>query len=155
MAEAFTLHSETVVGDWIDYNGHMNVAYYVLIFDHATDDLLETVGINAAYREAHNKSLFVAESHIVYKQEVLEGTQIEIETQILNADDKRLHLFQTMRESTSKQSAATIETLLVHVDLNIRKAAPFPDFLKSKLASHVKPQSTHPLPTHIGRQIKF
>jgi len=59
-----------VKADWIDYNGHMNVAYYVLVFDHSTDALLESLGLGEAYRQGENKSFFVVESHVTYENEV-------------------------------------------------------------------------------------
>ena len=155
MTEVLSPHTETVISDWIDYNGHMNVAYYVLIFDHATDALLETAGLNATYREDHSGSVFVVESHIIYGREILEGAEVEVSTRVLNVDDKRLHLFHTMSESASKQNAATIEILLIHVDLHTRKASAFPEFLKTKLDALAKNQETRSLPAHMGRQIRF
>ncbi len=155
MIEAISVHFETIAREWIDYNGHMNVAYYVLVFDHATDSLLESIGLDAGYRKIHEKSVFVAESHIVYARELLEGAEVVVTSQVLNVDDKRLHLFQTMRDTASEQTSATLETLLVHVDLNSRRASPFPEPLKTTLAFLSKEHSTRTLPKHVGRQIRF
>ena len=148
-------HSETVISDWVDYNGHMNVAYYVMIFDNATDVLLDYVSLNEKHRKATSESVFVIESHIVYEQEVLEGTRIEIETLVLDVDDKRLQLFMTMREVETSVTTATIEIMLLYVDLKTRKSASFPTHIKHEL-SRLKENSLSLInPSQIGRQIGF
>ena len=86
------LHRETVRPEWIDYNGHMNVAYYVLAFDHATETLFETLGIGEDYVRAAKCSLFVVDMHVTYEQELVAGDRLRFETQILG-HDQRLHLF--------------------------------------------------------------
>ena len=73
MQKQLPQHSEIVTNDWVDYNGHMNVAYYVLIFDHATDVLMNHISLDQEHRNATGGSMFVVESHIVYEQEVMEG----------------------------------------------------------------------------------
>ena len=148
-------HSETVLTDWVDYNGHMNVAYYVLIFDHATDVLLNHVGLNEEYRNRTSESVFVVESHIAYTQEVLEGTKVEIETLVLDLDDKRLHIFMIMREIGSGTTAATIEIMILHVNLNTRKSSPFPTQIKLELKQLIEKHSSLIQPSQIGRQIRF
>jgi acyl-CoA thioester hydrolase len=146
-------HSETILSEWVDYNGHMNVAYYVLIFDHATDVLLDYVGLNEKHRNITSESVFVVESHIVYEQEVLEGTKIEIETLVLDVDDKRLQVFMTMREVETGMTAATIEIMMLYVDLKIRKSTPFPTHIKLELARLKENNSSLIQPSQIGRQI--
>ena len=148
-------HSETVLTDWVDYNGHMNVAYYVLIFDHATDVLLNHVGLNENYRNRTSESVFVVESHIVYSHEVFEGRKVEIETLILDVDDKRLHIFMTMREIGSSITAATIEIMILHVDLNTRKSSSFPTQIKLVLSQLKEKHRSFIQPSQIGRQIRF
>src|SRR5215469_14576417 len=77
-----------VAPEWIDYNGHMNVAYYVLAFDRATDLLLDHLGLGEAYRRATNRSLFVLEAHVTYARELRAGDRFEIETRLIDADRK-------------------------------------------------------------------
>ena len=84
----FSAHAETVRPEWIDYNGHMNVAYYVLVFDRATDTLFDALGLGAAYRQATDLTLFVVESHILYEREVALGAPLRIESRILGVDGK-------------------------------------------------------------------
>ena len=148
-------HSETILGDWVDYNGHMNVAYYVLIFDHATDVLLDYVGLNEKHRNITSESVFVVESHIVYELEVLEGVQIEVETQVLDVVDKRLQVFMTMRETENSDMVATIEIMMLYVDLKTRKSTPFPTHIMLQLSQIKESHSSLIQPPQIGRQIGF
>lgn len=95
----------------------------------------------------------MVESHITYEREVMQGTQVEISTRILDVDDKRLHFFHSMREPGSEQIAATIEIMLLHVDLNSRKTAAFPAEFKSKFSNLANDHSKQPRPPQVGRQI--
>lgn len=122
--EPLRLHAETVRPEWIDYNGHMNVAYYVLAFDHATDALLDHIGLGDAWREAEEHSVFVVEAHVNYLREVREGDPLAFETLVLGTDGKRFHLFHTMRHGDRNWVAATNELMLVHVDMRTRLSAP-------------------------------
>ena len=119
-------HAETVRPEWIDYNGHMNVAYYVLVFDHATDVLFDALGLDEAYRARTNHSLFAVEQHILYEGEVGLGAPLRVESRVLGVDGKRLHFGHEMFHATEGRRAATIELMAVHIDLGIRRTAPFP-----------------------------
>src|SRR5215471_14022248 len=110
------LYHAKVVPEWIDYNGHMNVAYYVLAFDHATDQLFDQLGIGEAYRRATNDSLFALEAHVTYERELKEGDAFAIESRLIDADRKRLHIFHHMIKSASGETAATMEVMALHVD---------------------------------------
>ena len=88
------LHRESVRPEWIDYNGHMNVAFYVMAFDHATDVLFDVLGIGAEYCRRENCSVFAVEQHIAYKRELKQGENLIVSSQLLGFDDKRLHFFQ-------------------------------------------------------------
>ena len=153
MTKAPVIHRETVQTQWVDYNGHMNVAYYVLIFDHATDALLDQVGIDEDYREQTGGSVFVVESHILYLQEILSGTQVEISTHILDVDEKRLHLIHSMYLPDADEPAATIELMILHVDLDTRRSAPFADRAKSALVQMRNDHTRFPRPPQSGRQV--
>ncbi len=95
----YSPYRATVAPEWIDYNGHMNVAYYVLAFDRATDRLFDYLGIGEAYRRATRHSIFALEAHVTYERELREGDEFEIATQLIDADRKRLHLFHAMTRS--------------------------------------------------------
>lgn len=116
----------TVQPDWIDDNGHMNVGYYVVAFDKATDALMEHLGIGAAYRQEHNASVFVLEAHVTYDREVGSGDRLLFTTQMLDHDAKRIHIFHRMYHAEDCFLAATNELMIMHVDLKTRRAAPFP-----------------------------
>ena len=147
---ALALHSETVRPEWIDYNGHMNVGYYVLAFDHATDALLNHLGIGDDYRRDANCSTFVVESHVTYQQEVTEGTALSFTTRILGSDAKRLHLFHQMIRSEDGALAATNEVMVLHIDMASRRTAPLPEAVQERMAAIAAAQSAMALPKEVG-----
>ncbi len=112
--------------EWVDYNGHMNVAYYVLIFDHATDAALDRLDVGEAYRRRAGCSVFVGEMHVNYRQEVVEGDALTVGTRLLATDERRLVLFHEMTCSRFPKPVASNEVLCVHVDLATRRPAPWP-----------------------------
>ncbi len=121
------LHHETVKPEWIDYNGHMNVAYYVLVFDHATDAFLDHLGLDDAYRSETGGSVFVVEAHITYELEVHEGDPVRVTTQVLDADEKRMHVFHRMYRGDDDAVVATNELMILHVDLSSRRSQALPE----------------------------
>ena len=154
------LHRETVQPDWIDYNGHMNLAYYVLVFDHATDALQDVVGLDAAYRDATGGSIFVVEAHITYDDEVKLGEELWVRPRVVDVDGKRLQIFHEMfagpvgREDLGRP-AATNELMILHVDLNSRRVTPFPPEIFNRLERMKIDQSIYPLPAQAGRRIEM
>ena len=116
----------SVLPEWIDYNGHMNVAYYVLAFDQATDAFYDYIGLDAEYRRKTSGSTFAVESHVTYQREVLQGEPLRFTTQLLSYDSKRLRFFHHMYHAEEGYLAATSEWLSLHVDLEIRRVAPMP-----------------------------
>lgn len=147
------VHEAEIDSAWVDYNGHMNVAYYVLVFDHATDGFLERIGLDGAYRDRTGSSVFVAEMHVSYMQEVMAGERVYVTSQILGHDAKRLHLYHSMHRADDGAPVASNELMILHVDLGSRKVAPFPEDLHSTLA-HIAGEHAHlPLPPEAGRKI--
>ncbi|HAD87759.1 MAG TPA: thioesterase-like protein [Rhodospirillaceae bacterium] len=149
------LHRATVQKDWIDYNGHMNLAYYVLVFDQTTDALQDVVGLDAAYREASGCSIFVVEAHVTYDNEVGLGEEMRIRTRVLDVDEKRLHIFHEMYAGEDDRPAATNELMILHVDLNTRRTAPFPDTVRTELERLKDLHSRLPRPPQAGRHIEI
>src|SRR5689334_23702602 len=96
MEPLLSLHTEEVLPEWVDYNGHMNVAWYVLAFDHATDALLDWLGLGRAYAESENRSVFVLETHVTYEREVTAGDTLRFRTRLIDHDARRLHVFHEM-----------------------------------------------------------
>ena len=138
--------------DWIDYNGHMNVAYYVLAFDEATDRLFDLAGLDAAYRAARGLSTFAVESHVNYYRELIADTLYRIESQLLAFDDKRLRFFHWMYHAEENFLVATSEWLGLHVDLESRRVVPFPSEIKARLTGLLGEKGAA-LPPQAGRGI--
>lgn len=151
-AKTEMFYRTTVRPDWIDYNGHMNVAYYTLVFDLAADAVLDTLGLGEAYRQATGCSVFVRESHVVYDREVVVGSTLEVEGLLLDNDDRRLVLFQQMREVGLEETVATCEVLCVHVNLASRRSLPWTEGHGAAIAQAQRRDSA-PLPARAGRSI--
>lgn len=143
----------TVKPEWLDYNEHMNVAYYNAAFDLAVEDLKAAYGLTEAYRLAKLRSTVALEAHLTYQQEAALGDELRIESRILETDGKRLHLCQAMyRESTL---LATQETLSLSFDLATRRSCPFDPSLLARLESLQRAQTGIPKPAWIGRTINL
>lgn len=154
-AETRFVHREQVLPGWVDYNGHMNVAYYVLAFDHATDAVLDRFGMGEAYRLATACSIFVGEMHVNYLQEVMEGDELQIDSRLLAMDEKRVVLFHEMTCPRLDGPIASNEVLCVHVDLGQRRAAPWPAAIAATLGQAVAADADRPVPARSGRAIRL
>ncbi len=153
-AGALRPYRERVAAAYLDYNGHMNEAYYVLVFSHANDDLMDQIGLDHKSPERRTRnSFFTLESHIGYIEDCGEGTELEIHIQLLDRDAKRLHYFQTMREFGSGRLIATAEMLCMHVAMPEPKAMPFPDDMAAKIETIWAHDQTRPAPERAGRRI--
>jgi len=120
------LNSKKIIKDWTDYNGHMNVAYYVLIFDiYGAEKLMTELKMGEHSAKTTNKSTMVVESHITYNQEVKEGDEVDVNLIYFNHDKKRLQYKLEMIHKSKKYLASTIEVLALYVDLEQRKVAEF------------------------------
>ncbi len=136
---------------WTDYNGHMNEAHYLEAGAQATDRFMELIGADQAY-VASGRSYFTVESHVRFLDEVHSGDQLCASTRVLNGNDKKLHLFHSIARGDGTL-AATVETLLLHMDLATRKSSlPEPE-VAAKLADFVKSHAALPLPDGIGRHV--
>lgn len=149
------IHAEPVRSEWIDYNGHMNAAYFVVAFDHATDAFLAHVGLGQDYVRAENRSVFAGESHVCYLQEVKEGQMLSFETLVLGVDPVRIHIFHTMRHAEEGWVAATNELMLLHVNLELRRAGVMPSPIRALLNGLATDHATLPLPRQAGRAISL
>ncbi len=113
-------------GDWIDYNSHLSMAYYHMLFDRVMDEVLALLTYGKGSVAFRNTSIFMAESHSRYLREVALGEDVAIETQMLGFTEKAIHFHQTMRRVSDEETIATSESINLHVDLAERRAAPFP-----------------------------
>ena len=122
-----TVHvaNEIIKSEWTDYNKHLNMAYYVLIFDKAWEVILEKFKMGEHSAKTSGMSTMVVETNTTYDSEVQEGDEVEIVLTFFDHDKKRLHFRLEMIEKKSKKLSSTIEMLSLHVDLNKRKVAEF------------------------------
>ncbi len=140
---------------WIDYNGHLNVAYYNVLFDRAVDEVYELIGLGPSYLEQHKHSTMVVEAHVRYLRELRETDPVRVTVQLLAYDAKRIHLFEQLLHADEGWVSATSETMTLHVDMTAKKAAPFPDSVM-RLLSTMKAAHAHlPVPEGAGRSIKM
>lgn len=146
-------YRDAVAPEWIDYNGHMNVAYYVLAFDRATDRLFDYLGIGEAYRRATHHSIFALEAHVTYERELRQGDEFEIATRLIDADRKRLHVFHAMNRAKDGELSATIELMGLHVDMARPKSAELPDAAYAKIQALLAEHRLLPPPPQLGRKI--
>ena len=120
------LFHETVRPEWIDYNGHMSEAFYVLVFGFATDTLMERTGMDSGYRESTRCSLYTVESHIRYLSEVHVGKHVAIRTRALGRTAKRIHFMHFMTIEETGALAAVQEHVAAHIDMTVRRMVALP-----------------------------
>jgi len=138
---------------WIDYNGHLNMAYYNVLFDRAVDEVYELIGIGAEYLKRHQHSTFTAECHVRYLREIHLGDPVQVTVYLLAADEKRIHTFEELRHATEGWISATSENMTIHIDMNARKAAPFPPDIRARIQAVVDSHAAVPRPEGIGRKV--
>ena len=139
--------------EWLDVNGHMNVAYYALAFDIGVDALWECFGITSEYINHSYGSTFAVENHITYQQELLNGDPYFVTAQILAYDDKRIHQFQRLYHAEKNLLAATSEWMHLHVNLETRRVSLWPESILSKLAEFSREQADRAYPGEAGKQM--
>jgi acyl-CoA thioester hydrolase len=149
----FERYRGQVLPEWIDFNGHMNLAYYTVLFDYATDVLFEAIGIGRTYKDTTNHGTFVAETHNLYERELLVGERIRVATQILAADGKRLHLAHEMFNLESGERAATQELMYLHIDLVARRVVPWLPEAREWVAAAAAAHARLARPQWAGRHI--
>ncbi|MEV0016476.1 thioesterase family protein [Streptomyces tendae] len=150
------LFRSTVSPEWIDYNGHMSETFYVLVFGHATDEMMEGTGLDSAYRESTGRSLYTVESHVRFLREVPVDSRLAVRTRVLGAAARKVRFTHEMYVVSAPESepapdavpVATTELLGVHVDRGTGRAAGFPDAVRRRLT-----ELTEPAPDWAGRSI--
>jgi acyl-CoA thioester hydrolase len=153
LAAPFDRHRATVLKEWIDWNGHMNVGYYIVAFDKATDTLCNQLGIGWEYTRDKIGMTFVLEAHATYDREVKEGDPLRITTQILGHDSKRVHYIHAMYHADEGFLASTNELILMNIDYASRRSAPWPDETMRRLDTLAPIHARLPKPPQAGRVI--
>ncbi len=139
--------------DWLDANGHLNMAYYHVMFDRTVDLALEAIGCGDTYRARHAASIFNVETHVLYRREVRGHDRLRVSFQLLGRDNKRLHGYQTMVRLGDDELVATSESLFVHVDLATRSAAPLPPLVVAGADAMIDAHKGANTPRYAGRRI--
>jgi acyl-CoA thioester hydrolase len=124
---SFHIANQIIKKEWTDYNNHMNMAYYVLVFDQIWEIILEKFKMGEQSARTTKKSTMVVETHTTYNNEVKEGDEVEINLTFFDHDKKRLHFKMEMIEKSSKKLSATLEMLSLYIDLNKRRVTEFED----------------------------
>ncbi|MGN8278231.1 thioesterase family protein [Pseudomonas sp. SMV71] len=148
-----TTYKTHIRPEWVDYNGHLRDAYYLLIFSYATDALMDLLGLDSQNRDASGHSLFTLELHLNYLHEVKVDVDVQVHTQIIGHDAKRLHLYHSLHLAGGDKELAGNEQMLLHVDLAGPRAAPFTEQTLDKLQALLDEQSDLPPPAYMGRII--
>jgi acyl-CoA thioester hydrolase len=138
---------------WIDYNGHLNMAYYNVLFDRAVDEAYELIGIGYGYLKAHNFSTFTAEAHVRYLREVHEDDPVRVTFQLIGFDAKRIHYFEQLFHAEEGWLSATSENMTLHVDMTAKKVVPFPQKIMRSLTAMKAAHDRLPRPEGLGRRI--
>jgi acyl-CoA thioester hydrolase len=138
---------------WIDYNGHLNMAYYNVMFDRAIDEFWLVLGIGPSYKKTRNGSTFTAECHVRYLREIHLGQPVQVSVTLIAADDKRLHTFEELRHADEGWLSATSENMTLHIDMGERKTAPFPPDIRATINAVARAHGMIPRPEGIGRAI--
>jgi acyl-CoA thioester hydrolase len=144
-----------VLPEWIDSYGHMNMAVYITVFDHAADVLCDLLGVGPLYTQHELGMLFVLETHVAYAHEVRLGAPLRVTSQILDHDAKRLQLFHHMYHGEEGWPVATNEVLMINVDYKTRRTIPWPDETMRRLGLMAAAHQALPRPENAGRSIRL
>lgn len=148
-----TSYQTTISRDWVDYNGHLRDAFYLLIFSHATDALMDVLGLDEAGRARTGHSLYTLECHLNFLAEVKEGEEVEVRTQLLAHDAKRLHIHHGLYRPGEDASLAESEQMLMNIDSAVGRAALFDAVVAGKVVQLALEHQRLPQPVCVGRVI--
>ena len=150
----YKTRNQKVLSEWIDYNGHMNVAYYTLAFDKALDFFFEDVlGIGPTFVEKNKEGPFALKASYNYFSELLEEESFFVDISILDFDSKRVHVFGEMRKDKSLELSAIFETVLMNMDLSARTVKQYPDRILELFSIFKSSLVVDNIPIEIGKKI--
>ncbi|MEL7258814.1 MAG: thioesterase family protein [Pseudomonadota bacterium] len=147
-----TLH--TIEPDWIDYNNHLNMGYYTVLFDRGADEAYAALGFGPDYAEERGLTTYTAEFHIRYLRELKLGDKVRIAFRIVDHDEKRFHSYQEMYHEDGWK-AATGESMVLHVDMTGPKVAPMPEDILNNVTAMALAQSDLPRPEELSAAISL
>ncbi len=143
----------TVEPEWIDYNGHLNMAYYNVLFDRCVDQGFEMLGLGPDYVKRTNASFFTLEVHVTYLREIHEGDRVRSTLHLLDYDEKRTHFFQELIHDAEGFVSATSEQMSMHVDMTAKKSAPFPAEVQERIRAMYEAHKELPVNPQVGHVI--
>ncbi len=144
---------QVVKDEWIDYNGHFNMAYYSVLFDECCDQAFRLTGLGPDYVKSKNCSYFTLEAQVNYLRELKAGDEVDITLQLYDYDAKRIHFFLHMYHAEQGWLSATMESLCMHVNMAEKKSAPWPDDIRNKIAAMYEAHKDLPTPKQLGHTI--
>ena len=144
-------HRSTVVPEWVDWNGHMNVAFYVTAFDQASGAFMRNMGLGRRYVDGKLGLTFVLETHVTSDREVREGAPLRFATQLLARDTKKVHLFHEMFHAEEGYLASTNETIVMNINYETRRSGPWPVPVAERLDAIWETHKALPKPAKAGR----
>lgn len=153
ISKPLALHTARVLGDWVDYNGHMTEFRYLQVFGDATDAFLAFIGMNDDYL-ATGHSVYTVETHIRHLLEVAAGEDLTVRTQLLGHDEKRIRIVHEIWGGPDQACLATAEHMLLHVDTKAGCACPLRDPLQGKLNDIAAGHKTLEHPSYVGNAIR-
>jgi len=155
IASPYVSEKLRVLPEWIDYNGHMNVAFYLRAFDLAFDGVFDELALGTEMITSAKVSTFAAEMHITFQGEVFEGDRLRITTQLVGLDSKRFQWFQSMYHAEKGYLAGTCEWMILFVDMTQRRVTEIPAATKERLDRVLAAHARLPQPQEMGRQISL
>ena len=147
------LHQTSVQPEWVDYNGHMSESCYLLVFGDSSDAFFRFVGIDETYRDVGGHSFYTVETHLHNLREVALAAPLRLTLQLLDLDDKRVHLFHAMQHGDTGDLLATAEQMLVHVNMQQGRAAPILPPIHQHLQAILQAHAALPRPAQAGSSI--
>src|SRR5438093_690518 len=151
----FDAYRDRVRSEWIDHNGHMNMGYYLVVFDFATDEFFRWIGLDEGHRQSARVTTFALGAHVTYHREVREGDPLRFTTLLIAHDAKRLHYLHQMYHATEGYLAAANELMTLHVSEETRRGAPMAPEVIERLRAIQNAHDRLERPPQVGRRIGF
>ncbi|MFL6642632.1 MAG: thioesterase family protein [Paraburkholderia graminis] len=152
-ASSLPCYRDTVRAEWVDYNGHLRDAFYMLIFSFATDELIDRIGLPDAVRKERGRSIYTLEAHINYLNEIKQGTRVRVDMRVLAHDTKRLHLYLEMFADEGDTPVAAGEQMLLHVDTSGPRSVAFDADVAARVKELADAHAALPAAAYAGRMI--
>jgi acyl-CoA thioester hydrolase len=145
----------TVEPLWIDYNGHLNMAYYNVLFDRAVDEVYELLGVGPSYLQRSGSTTMTAEIHVRYLRELHVDAPTRVRFQLIDFDEKRMHYYEELIHGHEGWVSATTENMTLHVNMAAKKVTPWPADVLERLARMKAAHARLPVPPDVGRSIRM